>query len=1796
MNGLLKSRRFILLLILVSLFSQIASSSVEDFNIYQKKEFTYTLSSFQSNYVVYTVTGDETSKYVLSAYADSSRQKRIQLAQSFKGEAKIYLSISDFANTLYLDLECSEYPCKGSLEYDSCESFELKDGEPINYYVNKDNEEIFFSINLIRGKSNVWARGEYEISAMIDKVPIARKEIGNSGIILLIDNNNDYMNQATFTVKAKKGDYINVGYISFKDAGDFYETTSTLKIDGPSITGFLKKQYLKTVCYQIENYKTMESALLIGNGIVFTKFGYSYLAKEDGTILPSEDIINSGYIRNGIIISPDMNEQYKVCISFPDSVSSKYSNIDEIVFTYQINNVIQKEMISSDPQLNGFLYSRTINENSKVAYISQKNGQFNKMTLNLNSILGFPKMYVVECENFPLCKLDDETLQKSIRPRNINRFSSYNVQKKEDFDDSPISKKQTLFVVECVDIENREGSSIPKYMDYICDFNSLIYDDDPESVIELRDNKFFNQYALINEQHRYKINLSKEPGIQKVFIDIMTYVGEIIINTDGITSKGIRADQYESINKIFLSVKVEEKAIDEISFTINATDNAYYTILVTYANNKNDEDSYITNNLQSGMAYLVTVDNNKKSEYDSANKVIKFNNERMFDQMPFAVNFYSLNCEISVGILDETGKEVQIKQFEYFSHDIIYKDDQRYIQSPYEYRIRVKNRDPSEYVQNLCKIYASSVELSEKHDDFTRDILIPDNIDQQFMFGAESRHISIGYIHVDFHNDLLVSFNLKHIAKYKVQFYFENHVRQEEPITIAATNMLFIKSKDWENICKDNSRVCYIQIDITLEEIKDNENPVLEFSVRSIGTNYVDYLPKNHLRTDYVQNNIPQYYFTELGVNENGFILANFLRGSGTVYARVVRKNLENPEDAAIWRGKYNLPNEENTLMIDPFTKKLSFATLEECEDGCFLILSVFSDVKSNKVAIDKNFPFTIMISTYPTSINYLNIPSIRIPVDEYIVGAINRSKTLITEYYSVWLNSDADAVLIDFQAHVGGIYINVGDSKPIIDSSHFKFLNSGKATLHTITRDEIRKVINEKGINHDFSKKGLRDLVLTIGVWTNLIDSIFTTPFSFAVRLISNQLEIYRVNSDQKVLCNPTKLNDNNYRCLYVIDYDFIHQFQGVFIYANPQDKTVNLNLYASIIKAVDYEMGSLETIKNLIPDENSRYSTKEEKEDFLYISEGTNINEYIIVSVEVNKKTTIELLSTIFLYQDSISPNPSSSQLFSSYTDYAFKLDFPNEYMVMVNIICVGGSGEVYWDDNNKYYLKGRDDRLSITSLRSENEHELTIKGTGALQKANGFVFIVEYNIREDLANFDALDIFKSVNYVYTESDFPIVLYCPLDSFDLVGNDYYDVSVNYYDLEIIEEKPLTYYETYPFIMHGFIVRESTIFDSKLHPEITPAENEDTIFGYYDHAVRTSLIRIKAENIKASKITDEKPYLYLKLDKSDFFMNIRKYKTISFETSVFHKESQIPVSEQSNQFGFLDISQNDVKYILRNDNAKPYMNLEFSGDLEDLEMGLDNVKMNLEQTKYGKQFYSIETNGSPDLITLNIKRKSGKDSNTLQFFYFKYTFSENKVNSNYEISNTKIQVTQTYGERTSNYTVELTPITNHDQYNSTYIVRLITDKKMPSNPNIAMRIGIQNVKEYYSPKLEGNKMKIPIYDAAFKIEYMQVIVQIRDKEKVDYLSYDLQNKFTETNQPPSKDRENGTTEKTNKGALVAGIVIGAFLLIIVVILIIIIFIFNNKNKDLLEQVNKVSFADPDQRGEGEDLLLDRNK
>ena len=1321
---------FLIFYFLTALFTVVKNENINlDFSVDINTSYTHTIE-LNYNYVKLELQGDKKEiNYILSIYSDENRMKRVQLAQSLNGIAKLCLSKrQNESRNLYINVECNQ-TCSGKIYGNySNEGIDLYEGEILNYYVNEQTKEMkFFLISNQNSQIwNIWARGQLNITTSLQSNNNPIKS-GNYYII------NNQVNKNIFEVIGTSGDFINIGFTGYKnevnDSNHYFKSSIKILEDGPIITGYLNKDNFKKVCYDMEITGSKEDYPLFGTGIILTKIGYSYIMR-NGVSTEGETF------SNGVISSTFSSDQIKnetICFTFPPEDKPQFTGIKEIIFTYQLSSGTDNVYNIYEPQLSGVFYPRYILKNSKVAFIPHfGNGNFEKMTMNLFALNGFPKMTIIECQTYPLCPLTNEMLKNGISPRNVNRFGSYSFKRKENNEYSPISKNQTLFVVECIESEKIRQKET-KNFDLMCGFGSLIYKDNDE--IQLIENNYFNKFALKDQIDNFKIKIRGESKIRKIFIDIIIYAGDVQVNIN--STNEFTFEQYTSVNKIYTSIIVEESSetLNDIIFTVIATTNAYYTVLYNFGRDEVETDLSITNELQTGISYLVTIDIEKYDVNKTANKIVKFSNERYFDLMPVMVNFFSLNCEVEVinAYKNNNNEEIlyqETKQFCRAIHDLVNTTEYRYYLPQLEYRITIKENDSANYKGNLCNLYAFAIEVSSSHEKNRRDILIPDNTPQQIMFGNNVSHVSFGYVHVDFNKDLLLKFDPQQVAQYKIRIYYEGELRSKGEEIIVANDALYLNKNEWENICSTKKNFCYIQIDITLEKAKDIEDCVLEFSIKSISSNFVTYLPKNILNIDYVQNKIPQYYYTELGQNESGFVVINFLRSSGNVYGKIVSKDLaeENPN----WRGKYRLPTDSELIEVDVFTKKMNFTTLDlDCYNGCYLLLRVFSDMEIQDDSI-RNYPYSIMVHSHPINASYYNIPIIRIPTDEYIIGTVEPKEPtkFIFQFYYVWLNLDAKQVAIDFQCNSGGLFINLGFERPTINNADFKFVSNDRHLIYTLSKEQI---LNKTG---EIGYKSIKDLVLTIGVWTNLTDNVYTTPFAFIVRLENGDKDdIYRVNSDQKALCKTKKISELKYRCLYVMEYDFISDKNILFIYATNQKKSTIFRLYANYIKPIDYEMGTVENLQSLIPSNiNYKYSSNEENTNFLHITEGLKNKDYLLVSFECNEDTIVELMSTFYYFQSKISPNPSSSQLILAALNKPLTLNFPRNNLINVNIKTISGDAEIYWNisKNNKYYVKGRDGRLSITSEKPGKEHHLIINATNDFQCNLGLIFYVTFSLK--------------------------------------------------------------------------------------------------------------------------------------------------------------------------------------------------------------------------------------------------------------------------------------------------------------------------------------------------------------------------------------------------------------------------------------------------------------------------------
>ena len=223
-------------------------------------------------------------------------------------------------------------------------------------------------------------------------------------------------------------------------------------------------------------------------------------------------------------------------------------------------------------------------------------------------------------------------------------------------------------------------------------------------------------------------------------------------------------------------------------------------------------------------------------------------------------------------------------------------------------------------------------------------------------------------------------------------------------------------------------------------------------------------------------------------------------------------------------------------------------------------------------------------------------------------------------EYFEITIPYDADKVEFDWQSDAAILLVNVGNERPIYnkEKSHFIFDKSRSDTVFTITKEELK----QKG-NLDSIDKA----TLVLAAYTEVIDSIIGTVYSFKVHF-SRSLNIYKVNSDQKNLCKPEKFG-NEYRCLYMITFNNIDYINDMMIYSRSQSKSAKVYMYGDFIENQIYDEFNIDELRNKIPNENSKYNTKREQIDFIFLTMAS-FKSHFYLKVFSDKDDIIELVTS--------------------------------------------------------------------------------------------------------------------------------------------------------------------------------------------------------------------------------------------------------------------------------------------------------------------------------------------------------------------------------------------------------------------------------------------------------------------------------------------------------------------------------------------------------------------------------------
>lgn len=511
------------------------------------------------------------------------------------------------------------------------------------------------------------------------------------------------------------------------------------------------------------------------------------------------------------------------------------------------------------------------------------------------------------------------------------------------------------------------------------------------------------------------------------------------------------------------------------------------------------------NDVYEGINYLIPI----PSIIGSNEKLINVHNLRSLSDSKYLTSFYSLNCEFSIERVNRNGEFTSIITYGNYGQDII-DEDSGITDTMHTYQVKVTEQDISKYSNNMCMLYVNALQLTKDNNSpAQKEILIGEGVPQKTVFQSGVNKIRYIYPNAEPDKNLALNFKVITSANYKLILTY-NH-KESYSDNLSKSAIIYLDKEIASDNCKE-SQLCNLILEVDVENEYNEMNPIIEITIRKIG-NVPYYIPKSVVKQDYLSANSYLYLFTNLGREDQGYISIDFARGSGLIYAKIVKID-EEPEEDPDWRN-YKFPKSiSESLKYDFYNKKILFSNsnTKDCLNGCYLLITIEPSVRGD---LDENyrfFQFSISVGLTPSGTLKQIAPLIEIEPEEYIVGSLLSEEKIkskdMYEFYKITIPFNAEFVEFDWQSDAAVLLINVGDERPNIDSCHFNY---------TARSDTVFRLTNEQIKKHLSAGNYITNSHLTIGVYTEDIDSLFGTAYSFKVHFV-NKINIYKVSSDQKL------------------------------------------------------------------------------------------------------------------------------------------------------------------------------------------------------------------------------------------------------------------------------------------------------------------------------------------------------------------------------------------------------------------------------------------------------------------------------------------------------------------------------------------------------------------------------------------------------------------------------------------------------------------------------------------------------
>ena len=650
---------------------------------------------------------------------------------------------------------------------------------------------------------------------------------------------------------------------------------------------------------------------------------------------------------------------------------------------------------------------------------------------------------------------------------------------------------------------------------------------------------------------------------------------------------------------------------------------------------------------------------------------------------------------------------------------------------------------------------------------------------------------------------------------------------------------------------------------------------------------------------------------------------------------------------------------------------------------------------------------------------------------DEYISNNIVDS-TLT--FYKFNILNDTDDIYIEFQSEYGCLYINAVKNISInSDSYHFEFCSEGEENnLFILSKSKILEKIE------DNEKDSIANTSLIIGVGhSSLEESDLKFNYILKLSLRKSDINIFTINSDNKILCKMEKINEDNYRCLFMILNNFVEDNRNLIIYATSKNHIEKLNIYADYINNTEYNDWNVEYLSDNIPNIKSTYNNIDKDMNYIIIPK-VEKNKYIFLSIESDTETNIEVLNKK-ITENSELPKVNEIYIYSvNNTDemYIYLDQSPfREFTLYLQTIHGKANITYIFENQVQYIMDEINNKLILDINLSRNYFKLTIN---RLEKVDEFIFALYYKEKSNNI-LRQLDYGKSNKFLYNIVENYLFIYQQIQNIDSPAN---------INLQIYSPTDKIYIDEFDVEIR--ILSKNDLYRLKLDKnQLNNFEIQEK--GKFDSVFSASNIFL---NIKDIENIDEieKPYILICV-KSNVASNNLEQLTIG--STISQPNGLIHSSERIYHYGKLFDEEKAVYRLKGNSNFR-LMRLEFGCNNHYLGWSVKRINDNINYKKNdtdlsfvtekwinGRQLLTMFIERGED-IYLTIFPKNKVDNTNITNYIFKYINSANNGDfKNYYIKQDSLN----YNKKQN--TISINKLKNIPEYYSVkYYLKIIKEEE----------------------------------------------------------------------------------------------------------------------------------------------------